>query len=101
MFVATERRESLYLSNQEVHILLDEHIQLFLEDFLHFDLTLAAEVGRSLRHSAGNQGVALVGDLAGQIAGGLVDLGALQRKDSYEIKAGGQLLMKVVAEISV
>lgn len=79
----TEQRESVYLSDQEVHVLLHEHIQLFLEDVLHVDLTLAAEVGRSLRHSAGNQGVALVGHLAGQIAGGLVDLGTLQRKSHF------------------
>lgn len=73
----------LYLSNQEVHVLLHEHIQLFLEDVLHLGLTLAAQVGRSLAHSSSNHGIALVCDLAGQIAGGLVDLSALQKKRDF------------------
>ncbi len=68
---------NLYLSNQEVHILLHEHIQLFLEDGLHLCLTLAAQVGWSLTHSTGDQGVTLTGDLTGQIAGSLIDLSSL------------------------
>lgn len=84
--IEEEQREGVYLSNQEVHVLLHEHIQLFLEDALHLRLTLAAQVGWSLAHSPGDQGIALVGDLTGQIAGGLVDLGALQRKDSSVVK---------------
>lgn len=67
----------LYLSDEEVHVLLDEDVQLFLESGLHLLLALAAEVGRSLGHSSRNQSVALVGDLPGQIAGGLIDLSSL------------------------
>lgn len=74
------QKKNLYLSNQEVHVFLDEDIQLFLQDGLHLCLTLAAQVGWSLTHSSGNQGVALIGNLASQIAGGLVDLSSLQNK---------------------
>lgn len=70
--------KDLYLSHQEVHVLLNEHIQLFLQDCLHFFLALAAQVGWSLTHASCNQSIALIGNLAGQIAGGLVDLSSLQ-----------------------
>ena len=71
----------MYLSNQEVHVFFDEHVQLFLEDGFHICLTLAAQVGWSLAHSSGNQSITLVGNLTGQIAGGLVDLSSLQSDD--------------------
>lgn len=73
--------KNLYLSNQEVHVLLHEHIQLLLEDGLHLCLALAAQVGWSLTHSSCNQSVTLIGNLMGQIAGGLIDLSSLQRED--------------------
>lgn len=73
-------RQRLYLSDQEVHVLLHKHIQLSLEDVLHFFLALTAQVGRGLTHSSGNQGIAFVGDLSGQIAGGLVDLSSLKNR---------------------
>lgn len=71
-------KERFYLSDQEIHVLLHKHIQLSLEDVLHFLLTLTAQVRWGLRHSPSNQGVALIGNLAGQIAGGLVDLSSLE-----------------------
>ena len=71
---------NLYLSNQEVHVLLHEHIQLFLEDGLNITLTLAAQVGRSLTSPPSHKCVSFIGNLAGQIAGGLVDLSSLQNE---------------------
>ena len=82
-----EKQRRVYLSDQEVHVLLDEHIQLFLQDGLHLGLTLAAQVGRSLTHSSGNHGIALVGDLTGQITGGLVDLSSLQEANKPHRRA--------------
>lgn len=76
-------RERFYLSNQEVHVLLHKHIQLSLEGVLHFFLTLTAQVRWCLTHSAGNQGIALIGNLPGQIAGGLVDLSSLKNHPDY------------------
>jgi len=67
----------LYLSNQEVHVFLDKHVQLFLEDGLHLGFALAAQVGGGLGHSAGHQGVSLVGHLSGEVTGSFVHLGAL------------------------
>lgn len=76
-------RERFYLSNQEVHVLLHKHIQLSLEDVLHFFLTLTTQVRWRLRHSSSNQSIAFVGNLPGQIAGGLVDLSSLQNHPDY------------------
>ena len=76
----------LYLSNQKVHIFLDEHVQLLLEDGLHLCLTLTAQVGWSLGHSSCNQSVTLVGNLTGQITGGLVNLCSLQNKARGRIR---------------
>lgn len=54
-----------YLSNQEVHIFLDEHIQLFSEDGLHICLALAAQVRWSLGHSSSSKSITLIGNLTG------------------------------------
>ena len=73
-------KKQLYLSNQEVHIFLDENVQLFLEDGLHIFLALAAQVGWGLGHSSSNESITLIGNLTGQITGGLVDLSSLQKE---------------------
>lgn len=62
------------LGNQEIHILLNEDVHLLLEDGLHFGLALATQVRGCLRDTASHQGVTLVGNLPGQVAGGLVNL---------------------------
>lgn len=80
-------REKLYLSDQEVHVLLHKHIQLSLEDVLHFFLTLTAQVRWGLTHSSSNQGVAFICNLPGQIAGSLVDLGSLENHPDYRYTA--------------
>lgn len=67
-----------HLGDQEVHVLLDEDVDLLLEDLLDLVFALAAEVGGCLRDSARHQSIALIGYFSGQIAGGLVDLLALR-----------------------
>lgn len=64
----------LYLGNQEVNILLDEDVHLLLEDGLHFSLAFAAQVRGGLRDTTCHQGIALIGDLPGQVASSLIDL---------------------------
>lgn len=66
-----------YLSDHEVHVLLHEDVQLFLEDGLHLGLTLAAQVGGGLGDSARHQGISLIGHLSGEVTGSFVHLGAL------------------------
>lgn len=78
---AQRHRRRIHLSNHKVHVLLHEHVQLLLEDGLHLRLALAAQVGRSLAHSPGDQGVSFVSDLPGEIACGLVDLCPLGGND--------------------
>ena len=56
---------TLYLSNQEVHIILDEDIQLLLEDGLHLRLALTAQVGGCLGHAPCHQGIPLFASFPG------------------------------------
>lgn len=63
-----------YLCDQEVHIFLDEDLDLFHEDGLDLILALAAQVGGRLRDSARHQRISLIGHLPGQVTSCLVDL---------------------------
>lgn len=65
---------SFYLCNQEVHVLLDKDVDLFLEDGLHVVLALAAEVSGGLRDSSRHQSTTFIGHLPGQVTSSLVDL---------------------------
>lgn len=73
-----EKKTWTDLSNHEIHILLYEHIQLFLEDSLHLCLTLATQVGRSLTHSTSYQCISFISYFSCQVTGCLVDLYSLE-----------------------
>ena len=68
----------LYLSDQEVHVFLNKHVQLLLEDGLHLRFTLATQIRGSLADTPGHQTVTLIGHLASQVTRRLVDLGSLE-----------------------
>ena len=66
-----------YLTQEEVHIVFDENLDLFTELLLHGRLALAAQVGRGLGDSSQGKGVTLAGHLVGEITRCLVDRLAL------------------------
>lgn len=73
-------RPTTYLCDEEVHVILDKHLQLLLEDVLDLGVTLAAQVGGGLGDAPCHQSTPLVGHLPGQFAGSLVDLRSLWDK---------------------
>lgn len=63
-----------YLSDEEVHIFPEEHIQLLLDDGLHLTLAAAVLVDARLGDTGAHQRSALIGHLASYVTGHFVDL---------------------------
>lgn len=70
---------SIYLCDQEVHVLLHEDLQLLLKDFFDFSFTLAAKVRRCLAHAPCYQSISFISHLPGNVTSGFIDFLPLKR----------------------
>ena len=68
-----------YFYYEEINVLLEEVIHLFLKDGLDFSLTVARHITWRLRHTPGNQCTTFICHLPGQVTGCLIDLRPLDQ----------------------